>query len=240
MTWREAVLRALRRLAEETGSPLITRRVLIQKELRRIVRDTGSRGKTPEQTLSRVLQELRDDGTVLFHDGQGTYLLVEDALDIEAVPIEELPDEVLDQAFTHNKLRMGRVEVASTRAEQRLRLGQERLRVLTLENYGHRCGLCDVAEDRLLVASHIARWADNPEGRGDLRNLLCLCRFHDPLFEEGYFTLDDDLRVRVLYSGPSRAIRTVLELAGSLRRPLRFYPDPIYLEQHRRRVGLAP
>jgi putative restriction endonuclease len=46
--WSEAVEIAVRRLAARTGSSAFTRQQLIDEELGRIVRETGSRGATPE------------------------------------------------------------------------------------------------------------------------------------------------------------------------------------------------
>jgi len=43
---------------------LFTRRQLIDSEIKQIVAETASAGETPDQTLSRVLQELRDQVTV--------------------------------------------------------------------------------------------------------------------------------------------------------------------------------
>jgi putative restriction endonuclease len=64
--WSEAVEIAVRRLAARTGSAEFTRQQMIEQELDRIVRETGSRGTTPEMTLSRILQQLRDRGDVEF------------------------------------------------------------------------------------------------------------------------------------------------------------------------------
>jgi hypothetical protein len=43
---------------------MISRKHFIEQELPQIISSTGSEGLTPQQTLSRVLQELRDDGLV--------------------------------------------------------------------------------------------------------------------------------------------------------------------------------
>lgn len=72
MTWRESVAAALNRVAGGFMSRLITRRELIHHELPRIIHETRSTGKTPEQTLSRILQEIRDDGQIEFV-GDGEY-----------------------------------------------------------------------------------------------------------------------------------------------------------------------
>jgi putative restriction endonuclease len=72
--WSEAVEIAVARLAGRLGNPQFTLQQLVDEELPRIVRETGSRGATPEATLRRELQELRDrDGIVFF--GRGLYRL---------------------------------------------------------------------------------------------------------------------------------------------------------------------
>ena len=120
----------------------------------------------------------------------------------------------------------------------RRRKGHARLRALTIENYGFRCALCDVTEDNLLVVGHISRWADDPEARGDLANAICLCKFHDALFELGYLSLSDDLTVLRKADGKSEAVAMILDLAKKFRLPLKFSPDPKYLRKHRHRTGV--
>jgi putative restriction endonuclease len=74
--WSEAVEIAVRRLVARNGSADFTRQQMIEQELGRIVRETGSRGVTPDMTLSRELQQLRDRGEIAF-DGQGQYRLLD-------------------------------------------------------------------------------------------------------------------------------------------------------------------
>jgi len=71
-SWSEAVAAAIRRHVLQTGSTIFDRQRLIDAEGPRILNDTGSGGATPWQTLSRVLQELRDAGLLEFV-GPGTY-----------------------------------------------------------------------------------------------------------------------------------------------------------------------
>lgn len=74
--WSEAVEIAVRRLAARHGNAEFSRQDLIAEELDRIVRETGSRGATPEMTLSRELQELRDRGEIVFTT-PGSYRLLD-------------------------------------------------------------------------------------------------------------------------------------------------------------------
>ncbi len=55
------------------------------------------------------------------------------------------------------------------------RVGQHEFSDLVQKNYGMQCCFpdCDVAERTFLRGSHIARWADAPELRGDVTNGLC-------------------------------------------------------------------
>lgn len=75
MTWREAVEAAVRRIAAKSSDGIFTRQELLDAEQARITSDCGGGGETPEQTISRVLQELRADGILAFLDDHGTYQL---------------------------------------------------------------------------------------------------------------------------------------------------------------------
>jgi hypothetical protein len=74
--WRDSVLDAMRRRAAADPDSLVHRDELIRHELDQIVAETQSHGSTPDQTLSFVLQELREEGMIEFID-RGTYRLSE-------------------------------------------------------------------------------------------------------------------------------------------------------------------
>lgn len=76
MTWREAVEAAVRRQASKRSDRILSRQDLLAEEKARIMSDCGGGGETPDQTISRVLQELRDDGIIRFLDDQGSYQLI--------------------------------------------------------------------------------------------------------------------------------------------------------------------
>lgn len=54
------------RVVRRSGRRTFSRQELIRDELDRIIEETRSAGRTPDYTLSRVLQELRDDGQIEF------------------------------------------------------------------------------------------------------------------------------------------------------------------------------
>lgn len=234
MGWRDATLRALLRYSTRHQTKLVQRRALVREELNRIASDVGSLGKTPNQTLSRVLQQLRDEGLLEYVDYRGTYFLSFKPVDIES---EDLPDKAIDAALRNNKLRFGMIRVGESRTDRRQRQGQARLRQLTLDNYRHCCALCNESDTNLLVASHISRWGDDPEGRGDLTNVICLCKFHDALFETGYISFSDDLHVLTSDAARGEIVSAILRKTKSFRAPLSFSPSFDYLRKHRFRTG---
>lgn len=147
----------------------------------------------------------------------------------------DLSEGELDEAILQKRLRFQNIPTSDQLVLTRRRKGQARLRELALQNYSRRCALCDISDTSLLVASHIVRWSDDIDARGDLANIICLCYFHDTLFERGYITFTDDLQV-VKKSSKSKTISYLLVLADELRLPIEVLPSPIYLKRHRERT----
>lgn len=234
MNWKDAVKDALRHYAQRHSTIQIDRSKFLEQELARVVQLTNSVGKTPHQTVSRVLQELRDEGH-LFFSSAGKYVLNGASLDVLT---EDAPEDVLENAAAHGGLLLRDVDVADAQAASRIRRGIRALRCATLANYGHTCALCDVRDESLLVTSHIARWADRPEARGLLSNTICFCRLHDALFEHGFFSLGDDLDVVLR---PHIDSQSVILWLTTCTQPFRRPPIPpskLYAREHRSRSGL--
>ncbi len=237
LTWREATLQAIRELSREQQSRQFSRPLLIQHKLDQITAATHTTGSTPQQTLSRVLQELRDEGMLHFLDNQGSYWLLDEPLMASA---EDFPEHVLDAALMQGKLGFADDDVptAESSRTQRQRLGQQRLRYLTLTHYGRQCALCDVAYPELLITSHVVRWGDDPLVRGNLANVMCLCRFHDALFEQGFMSLADDYSP-LWKPADSEMMAQVREATRPFRSPSSHPPAPHFLHQHRQRTGFT-
>lgn len=233
--WRSAVVSALDRYSRRHESLQIERGAFLGEELPAMIAETTSAGRTPAQTVSRVLQELRDEGRLFFSDA-GVYVI--NGATVDAVK-EDFPDDVLDHAAQSGTLVLADVVTSDAINLSRTRRGMAAVRRATLLNYRGRCALCDIADVRLLVTSHIARWADRPDARGQLANVICLCRAHDPLFELGYFALSDELAVMWRPTIASAAIRTWAErCTGPFRPPVQQAPATSFLQEHRARVGL--
>lgn len=235
MTWHDAVLRSLSLYRQRHGTSLFERQPFLDDQLAEMVAATGSSGLTPHQTVSRVLQELRDEGAVEFV-APGRYLMLHEPLPVER---EDLDDQAIDLAIRFNRLTFSEVETADVSVFRRQRRGQRRLSRLSRRDYRDRCAVCDVEDDRLLIASHIVRWADAPEHRGNLHNILCLCRMHDALFEYGYWSLNCEYSIVLCPSIESQHIQDILSNHTHFTPPDRFLPDPRFLHIHHERVGLA-
>jgi len=156
-------------------------------------------------------------------------------IDVES---QDLTDDVIDVAIREGRLHIGRIPTNSAVGLTRQRRGQEQIRRLALLNYDSTCALCDVDDPSLLIASHIIGWAEAPEVRGLLSNVICLCRFHDVLFEQGYWSLSDDYTVLKKGQLNSHTIASLLENTLKFRKPHQHCPAASFLRQHRLRWGL--
>ena len=234
-SWPVAVREAVRRVAFRHGSDRIERQILIDEELDRIVAETQTRGATPAQTLSRVLQDLRDEGDLEFVES-GRYRLTKPLV---ADGPADLSPSAIDAAIRERRLVVAEIATGVAESTGTRRIGQDRVRVLTLQNYRGLCAVCDVSDASLLVASHIVPWSAAPEGRGDLTNVICLCAFHDRLFEKGYWSLTDELSIIARTAVPSATISSLLPPRGAFRMAEFAQPASTYLYQHRCAHGFA-
>lgn len=138
----------------------------------------------------------------------------------------------------------GPVETGTSVTEVLSRVGQGKFSDQVRGNYDHTCCFpgCEVTDDRYLVGAHIARWADNPDLRGDVSNGLCLCLHHDKAFEVGHFTVDEDLKVwttEAQVENSQWAREHVLPRDGEPIDEGDTPPHPQALQEHWKRHGLA-
>lgn len=227
-------MQALERYSKRNNTCIVTRQNLIDQELKQIIQDTNSTGSTPTQTLSRVLQELGRDNVISL-EGGGIYLLLSKPIYIEG---EDLPDEVIDIALKKNKLKFEMISTDNPLSITRRRRGQQRIRTLTIMNYHHRCAFCDIVDSQLLVAAHISRWADDIASRGNLSNVICMCKIHDALFEYGYISINDDFKIIKRKNVNSSFIKSIFDETHQFSMPDDFVPLPEFLQIHRNRVKL--
>lgn len=97
MTWQESVKAAIERVTQKTENKVFNRQYLISSEMAQIMGEVDFVGATPEQTLSRILQELRDQRIIDF-ESPGVYRLLPsgrkellmDHKTLFAIPISEI------------------------------------------------------------------------------------------------------------------------------------------------------
>ena len=121
----------------------------------------------------------------------------------------------------------------------RVRVNQSFFRRRVLSAYGFRCCVTGLSLQPLLVASHIIRWADDPDNRLNPRNGLCLNALHDRAFEcglmriEKHFTIKMSSRLRHTDKSSSEVAVWLSSFEGKrLVLPNSFHPDPALLVKH--------
>jgi hypothetical protein len=123
--------------------------------------------------------------------------------------------------------------------EIKARQKQSLFRKRVLENFQNQCCLSTVKEENLLIASHIIPWADRIETRLDPSNGLCLSYIYDKLFDDGYFSFNDHLKVIVadqasILSGEIQNILVSIE-NNSIREPHNYPISLDYIKYHRQK-----
>lgn len=168
-TWRDAVWEAVQR--QSSTNPAITRQQLIERELDTITKAVGSAGATPQQTLSRVLQDLRNEGVLIF-DGGGRYRLSSGLAGID-----------VETAVVTEAMRL-----------QTCRIGQSSFRKRLEVRWNKTCPLTGISDRELLRASHVVPWnrCESAEERLSVDNGLLLSALWDAAFDHGLVAFDDD------------------------------------------------
>lgn len=134
------------------------------------------------------------------------------------------------------------VQTNEALAQIKRRIGHEKFAENVKKNYGNHCCFpnCDVSDNNFLIASHIARWADNERKRGETSNGLCLCLIHDKAFEKGYFSLDDDLNICISNNENNSELflKRILPYVGKRIKKSFVDPDRDALREHRLRCDI--
>lgn len=123
----------------------------------------------------------------------------------------------------------------------KIRIGQNFFRKSVLSAYRYRCCITGLATPKLLVASHIVPWRDDPANRLNPRNGLALSILHDKAFDLGMITINDDMTVRVSrkeFSVEDNFFVTTLKSydGKSIALPDKFQPHENFLAYHRKNI----
>ncbi len=176
MDWPESVRNAIIRSAQKHKSPVVTRIALVQEELDRIVRETESEGKTPDQTLSRILQVLRDDGFIEFV-GRGEY------------KITYTPPQIIISADAGEITATERKEVTTTRVVRDTSI------ISNLKSlYENKCQICshtlDLGSKYYSEGHHIKPLGTPHHGPDNIKNIIIVCPNHHVLLDFGAMKIE--------------------------------------------------
>ncbi len=121
------------------------------------------------------------------------------------------------------------------------RIGQKFFRKSVMSAYRYRCCITGLAMPKLLVASHIVPWRDDPGNRLNPRNGLALSILHDKAFDLGMITINDDMTVRVSrkdFRVKNKFFVTALRNYDGkmIELPDKFQPHENFLAYHRERI----
>ena len=121
------------------------------------------------------------------------------------------------------------------------RIGQKFFRKSVLDAYRYRCCITGLAIPKLLVASHIVPWRDDPANRLNPRNGLALSTLHDKAFDLGMITINADMTVRVsqqeFFVGDTFFVTALRSYDGkTIVLPDKFQPHGDFLAYHRENI----
>ena len=118
------------------------------------------------------------------------------------------------------------------------RMKQSLFRETILSGYKSRCCMSNLAEPKLLIASHIVPWSEDKSNRLNPRNGLCLSALHDRAFDQGLITVTPDYLIKIsrrLLKQPKNEylLQGILKLDGArIQLPGKFLPSPEFLKWH--------
>lgn len=125
-----------------------------------------------------------------------------------------------------------------------VRLKQSFFRQTILSSYQGRCCMTGLADQRLLVPSHIVPWSKDKANRLNPSNGLCLSALHDKAFDQGLITVLPDWKIKVskyLYETKNEFCRMALVSLGGKRieLPEKFLPTEEFLAYHNKNIFLS-
>lgn len=139
-------------------------------------------------------------------------------------------EEEAEEYFVKNQGINKRNNPTESKSEIRVRVYQNKLREIVLDNYKSACAICEINKPDLLVCSHIKPWKADKEERLNPRNAICFCVLHDKMFDKGYFSIDSEFKI---IFGP-KSDKLVKKLLTDLefKKPKVSEPDISFLKYH--------
>jgi len=135
----------------------------------------------------------------------------------------------IDMNVSSSEFREGTdVPVMTTRRKH-----QDFFRQTLLTAYGSKCGVTQIDQPQLLVASHIKPWAKDERNRLNPRNGILLNALHDRAFDNGLISFEDNLDILISPQLKLHEMARPFFQDKKLIAPEKFGPDPAFLKYHR-------
>lgn len=122
--------------------------------------------------------------------------------------------------------------------EVKTRVNQNLFRQMILSIYGSKCAVSSIDNPEFLIASHIKRWADDPNERLNPENGICLSALYDRAFEEGFIGIDKNYTILISSELKKKKDKPFYnDFFGKfdgklLNLPDKFCPNEKFIEQH--------
>lgn len=195
------------------------------------ITSTGRKGLKGASAADKAMwDEMQNDwGNFAFESDQAIKLVVAGTeLDIE-LEDKEFVDEPIDYTGSNKTV------------QSKIRIGQGFFRKAVLSAYDYRCCITGLSLPRLLVASHIVPWREDPSNRLNPRNGLSLSMLHDKAFDVGIITINEDMTVRVskrgLVKNDTFYTTALMRYDGkAISLPEKFQPHADFLAFHREHI----
>lgn len=117
-----------------------------------------------------------------------------------------------------------------SKSDVKVRVYQNKLREIILDNYNYTCSICNLNKPDLLVRSHIKPWAVDKNERLNPQNAICFCVLHDKMFDKGYFSLDSEYKI--IFGSKSDEYIKQLLVGLEFKMPKVNEPNISFLEYH--------
>jgi len=156
-------------------------------------------------------------------------------------------EEILEKQDEKN-IEIGDYSIPDAYSQTRVRVKQNAWSNIVRRNYSYRCCIpeCDSEGDFLVESSHIKPYSlqddETLPHRANPSNGLCFCPNCHKLFDKGYFSFTDDLRVIVspqiskLKTQTALTVITKSKDKGIDPSPKKYFPEKEFLRFHRENV----
>ncbi len=136
-------------------------------------------------------------------------------------------------------IQTGNYEVDDKEGRTKVRAKQQVFSNKVKTNYNNQCAICSIKTKEFLIGSHIIPWSKRKDIRIKPSNGICLCTFHDKVFDLGYISLTDDLKVIVTktYLDDDQLTNELNKIDGiKIFKPKVHPPEIEFLEYHRNNI----